>query len=112
MLKQLKKDKLLCEIFETRGEMGKAAANDIHDKIIELLSEKDVINMIFAAAPSQNEEPPLRHHHAEKADTVKHRALSRIVNLDRDFPLRRGGAYAFYQGSFCAVAVDVGGMAF
>ena len=55
MLKQLKKDKLLCEIFETRGEMGKAAANDIHDKIIELLSEKDVINMIFAAAPSQNE---------------------------------------------------------
>lgn len=55
MLKELKKDNLWCKIYDTRSEMGKAAAEDIHIKIMELLREKDVINMIFAAAPSQNE---------------------------------------------------------
>ncbi|MBQ7900904.1 MAG: 6-phosphogluconolactonase [Clostridia bacterium] len=35
--------------------MGKAAAADISAKIKELLAVKDEINMIFAAAPSQNE---------------------------------------------------------
>lgn len=55
MLKEFKKDSLLCRIYGTRSEMGKAAAEDIHNKILELLGEKDVINMIFAAAPSQNE---------------------------------------------------------
>ena len=35
--------------------MGKAAAKDIKDRIVQLLSVKNEINMIFAAAPSQNE---------------------------------------------------------
>ena len=55
MIKELKKDKLICRIFHSRKEMGKYAAKDIHDAIIALLSEKDSINMIFAAAPSQND---------------------------------------------------------
>ena len=55
MIKELKKDNLLCKIYKTRNEMGDAAAEDIHNKILELLKEKEVINMIFAAAPSQNE---------------------------------------------------------
>ncbi len=55
MMKELKKDGLKCKIFENRDLMGKNAADDIHDKIIELLKEKPLINMIFAAAPSQNE---------------------------------------------------------
>lgn len=55
MIKELKKDNLVCKIFENRELMGKSAARDIHDKIAELLSEKQQINMIFAAAPSQNE---------------------------------------------------------
>ena len=41
--------------FETRQEMGAAAAADIRDRILALLREKETINMIFAAAPSQNE---------------------------------------------------------
>lgn len=41
--------------FETRQEMGAAAAADIRDRILALLQEKETINMIFAAAPSQNE---------------------------------------------------------
>lgn len=55
MLKELKKDKLSCRIYETRQEMGEAAANDIYRTIMELLKTKETLNMIFAAAPSQNE---------------------------------------------------------
>lgn len=54
-MKTMKKDTLDVKIFPTREEMGKVAAKDIHDKIMELLSKKEEINMIFAAAPSQND---------------------------------------------------------
>lgn len=48
-------DKLRVKIFENRTLMGEDAAKDIKDKIKELLSQKAEINMIFAAAPSQND---------------------------------------------------------
>ena len=51
----MKVDTLDVKIFPTRVEMGQVAAKDIHDKIMELLSKKEEINMIFAAAPSQND---------------------------------------------------------
>lgn len=51
----LKKDLLEIEIFETRNEMGKKAADDIAKCIGKLLSEKEEINIVFAAAPSQND---------------------------------------------------------
>jgi glucosamine-6-phosphate deaminase len=35
--------------------MGASAAEDIKARILSLLAEKDTVNMIFAAAPSQNE---------------------------------------------------------
>lgn len=54
-MKEFKKDKLKVEIYDTRAEMGNAAARDIKAKIAQLLAEKGEINMIFAAAPSQNE---------------------------------------------------------
>ncbi len=54
-MKSLKKDKLQVEIYENRMLMGEAAARDIKAKIAELLSQKSEINMIFAAAPSQND---------------------------------------------------------
>ena len=49
------KDKLAVKVFENRKLMGKAAATDVADCIEQMLSEKKEINMIFAAAPSQNE---------------------------------------------------------
>ena len=49
------KDKLSVKIYETRAEMGAAAGKEISDCIKKLLAEKSEINMIFAAAPSQNE---------------------------------------------------------
>ena len=54
-MKALKKDLLKVNIYETRDEMGKAAASDIKARILSLLESKKTINMIFAAAPSQNE---------------------------------------------------------
>ena len=41
--------------YPTRGEMGAAAAKEAAAVIRELLAKKPVINMVFAAAPSQNE---------------------------------------------------------
>lgn len=55
MEKKYKKDLLNIRIFDTRKEMGKAAADDVAAEIKTLLAEKPEVNMIFAAAPSQNE---------------------------------------------------------
>ena len=54
-MKTMKKDLLTVNIYETREEMGKAAGADIKACILDLLTKKETINMIFAAAPSQNE---------------------------------------------------------
>ncbi len=54
-MKTLQKDLLKVNIYETRAEMGKAAAADIKACILSLLEKKETLNMIFAAAPSQNE---------------------------------------------------------
>lgn len=54
-MKSFKKDNLEVRVYENRTLMGEAAAHDIKAKIAELLSKKAEINMIFAAAPSQND---------------------------------------------------------
>ena len=47
-------DKLDVNVLPTNAEMGKVAAKAIADDLCLLLSEKDEINVMFAAAPSQN----------------------------------------------------------
>ena len=54
-MREITKDKLKVKIFETRKKMGVAAAEEISEKIRELLASKEYINIVFAAAPSQNE---------------------------------------------------------
>lgn len=51
----MKKDLLVVKISNSRYDMGRTAALDIREKMIELLEQKAEISMIFAAAPSQNE---------------------------------------------------------
>ena len=51
----MKVDNLTVKKFETRAEMGAVAASDITAAINTLLEKKADINMIFAAAPSQND---------------------------------------------------------
>ena len=55
LTKTFKADMLSVNIYDTRKNMGEAAAADIAACIKKLLAEKDEIYMIFAAAPSQNE---------------------------------------------------------
>ena len=54
-MKVMKKDLLTVNVYQTRAEMGAAAAKDIKACILSLLEKQSSINMIFAAAPSQNE---------------------------------------------------------
>lgn len=54
-MKELKAGNMTVRIFETRALMGAAAAVVASDKINELLKEKEFVNIVFAAAPSQNE---------------------------------------------------------
>jgi len=54
-MKQLRFDEVELFVYDTREEMGKAAARDAAACIKELLKERSELNCIFAAAPSQND---------------------------------------------------------
>ena len=54
-MKELAVDNLTVRIFDTRSLMGIAAAMAINQNISELLKSQEYINIVFAAAPSQNE---------------------------------------------------------
>lgn len=51
----MKVDNLSISIFETRQDLGKAAAALVGDCIRELHNDQEQVNIIFASAPSQNE---------------------------------------------------------
>ena len=48
-------DKLHVRVFDTRKSMGACAGQEVAAAMKQLLAEKDHINVMFAAAPSQNE---------------------------------------------------------
>ncbi len=48
-------EKLPVRIYDTRLEMGSAAAKDAGDRIKAIIEKNGVANVVFAAAPSQNE---------------------------------------------------------
>ncbi|MBN2610148.1 MAG: glucosamine-6-phosphate deaminase [Bacteroidales bacterium] len=79
-------------IFGSRDQLGKTAANDIVIRINELLKTKLEIRMIFAAAPSQNE----MLEHLIKSDKVD---WSRIVafHMDEYIGLQKGASQLFSE---------------
>lgn len=54
-MKRILKDNLVVEIYDTRAKMGSAAGKKAAETIKKCLAEKEEVNVIFAAAPSQNE---------------------------------------------------------
>lgn len=54
-LKEFYVDELKVNVYENRTLMGEDAAHLIGNKLKELLEMKESVNMIFAAAPSQND---------------------------------------------------------
>jgi glucosamine-6-phosphate deaminase len=55
MHEQMLIDNLIVRIYPDRNELGKSAGQEIANKIRELQKSKELVNMIFGAAPSQNE---------------------------------------------------------
>ena len=86
-MKTMQVDKLRVEIYENRTLMGEAAARDIKAKIAELLSEKAEINMIFAAAPSQNDVlKALVEDKSIEWNRVNAYHMDEYIGLDKDAP--------------------------
>ena len=54
-MKEFERDRLKVKVLDTRLALGQAAAEIVADKIRKLMIDKAVVNIIFAAAPSQNE---------------------------------------------------------
>lgn len=77
-------NKLVVKIYDSREEMGLEAAEIAAAKINELLSQKDEVNMIFAAAPSQNE------------------FLATLIQKDIDW----GRVNAFHMDEYVGLAAD------
>ncbi|MCL2820943.1 MAG: glucosamine-6-phosphate deaminase [Oscillospiraceae bacterium] len=55
MIKQIEAGLLLVNVYGSRGEMGEAVTADVISAIGEVLAKQEECNIIFAAAPSQNE---------------------------------------------------------
>jgi len=55
VLKDFMAGSLRVRVFDSRRAMGECAGGDAAEYIKRLLAEKDEINVLFAAAPSQNE---------------------------------------------------------
>ena len=80
-------DKRNVQVYQTREEMGKAAAEEAAAAIRAAIAAKGEINMIFAAAPSQNEF--LAHLIADKSiDFTKINAfhMDEYIGLPADAP--------------------------
>ena len=55
MILNRKAGRLLVKAYENRGELGRAAAEEAAQALREIIAAKGGCNVIFAAAPSQNE---------------------------------------------------------
>lgn len=55
LIKTINTEKLVTYVYESRDEMGAAAASYAEETINSVIAEKGYANVIFAAAPSQNE---------------------------------------------------------
>lgn len=100
-------DKLNVKVYQTREEMGRAAAEEAAAAIRAAIAAKGEINMIFAAAPSQNEF--LAHLIADKSiDFTKINAfhMDEYIGLPADAPQRFGTFLSraiFDRKPFCKV---------
>lgn len=86
LIKTIITEKLKTSVYDTRDEMGKAAGKAAADAINAILKEKEFANVIFAAAPSQNE--TLAALLAEDVDFSKINAfhMDEYIGLDKKAP--------------------------
>ncbi|WP_442588249.1 glucosamine-6-phosphate deaminase [Pedobacter sp. AW31-3R] len=77
-------------IYESRKLLGEAAAKRLAESIALLLKEKEELNIIFAAAPSQNEFLAALSHENIRWDCVNAFHMDEYVGLDEHAPQRFG----------------------
>ena len=91
LVKEMTAGKLKVKLYEDRKDMGSASAAEMSTALKSLLREKDEVNVIFAAAPSQNEflEALVR---AEGIDWKRVNAfhMDEYIGLDEKAPQRFG----------------------
>ncbi len=81
------KETLVVKIFPDREEMGKEAARNVSDTIRKLLEVKKEINMIFAAAPSQNDfTKALIEYDSIEWKRINAFHMDEYIGLDKDAP--------------------------
>ena len=82
----MKVGKMAVRIFDAREEMGKAAAEDAAKRINAIIAEKGEANLVFAAAPSQND--VLEHLLKQDIDWTKVRGFHQdeYVGIDASEP--------------------------
>jgi glucosamine-6-phosphate deaminase len=85
-MKELKENHLIVRIFETRSLMGEEAARTISEKIAELLQTKEQVNIVFAAAPSQNEFLASLQQQPVRWDRINAFHMDEYVGVDKDAP--------------------------
>lgn len=87
-MKTFTKDKLTVRVFDSRAQMGAAAAAACVEAMQKLLAEKESIRMIFAAAPSQNE------------------FLAALVKAGKDGLVDYTRVHAFHMDEYVGLAPD------
>lgn len=88
----MKKDLLDIKIYDTRTQLGSAAAFDAAMYIDELLKKQKEVNILFAAAPSQNEFlSSLKQHHIEWS-SINALHMDEYIGLKKD-DVQRFGNY-------------------
>jgi len=85
-MKEITKENLKVKIFENRSLMGAAAAQAVSEKISELLKTKKYLNIVFAAAPSQNDFLAAIRQHEVDWSSINAFHMDEYVGLDKDAP--------------------------
>lgn len=90
VMKEMKKDLLDIKIFDTREQLGYAAALDAATYINNLLENKKEINILFAAAPSQNEFLTELRQHPIEWNRINAFHMDEYIGLKKDDAQRFG----------------------
>ena len=87
IIKNYNVEKLNVRVFDTRSAMGKCAGDEAALEIVKVINEKGCANVLFAAAPSQNETLETLCSHTE-IDWTKVNAfhMDEYVGLDEKHP--------------------------
>ena len=90
ILSDFKTDKLNVKVFETRNELGQEAAKEAQNCILNLLAQKEEINILFAAAPSQNEFLQALRGYKLPWNRINALHMDEYIGLSKDAPQRFG----------------------